>query len=107
MADLVFFPFTVPLGTRIRVVRISRGWRQTDLAREALVSQAEVSALERGKYVCAVSECRILNRLGLVGDAVSYYRARIGKLPRNSKTRCQFERRLQYLQGEMREVRLG
>src|SRR5438552_18361668 len=36
------------LGTSIRAIRIRRGWRQEDLAREGRVTPADVSRLERG-----------------------------------------------------------
>lgn len=52
-------------GMLVRLERIRRGWRQTDLAKEARVTQAEVSALERGCYVVPVVQQRILLTLGL------------------------------------------
>ena len=34
---------------RLRQLRIAKGWRQTDLARKARVTQAFISQLETGK----------------------------------------------------------
>ena len=38
----------VTLGNRVKELRVSRGWRQVDLARKSGVSQRAVSNLERG-----------------------------------------------------------
>jgi transcriptional regulator with XRE-family HTH domain len=38
------------LGSAIRLVRVRRGWRQVDLARQAGVGQSTVSRIERGHF---------------------------------------------------------
>jgi len=98
MSDICYFPFTLTLGAKVRLSRVARRWRQIDLANEALVTQADVSALERGKYVCPLVEKRILESLGLVGDAITHYQKLVATLLRSPKRRREFEKRLTYLQ---------
>ena len=99
MSDICYFPFTLTLGSKVRLSRIARRWRQTDLAHEALVTQEEVSAMERGRYVCPLAEKRILERLGLMGDAVSYYLGLLDDSRGIGKRRREIEKRLKHLQG--------
>ena len=55
MATELFIAFNVTFGKLVRLERVRRGWRQADLAEKAGVTQAEVSALERGLYVAPAS----------------------------------------------------
>lgn len=50
----------------IRLERVRRKWRQVDLAEKAGVTQAEVSAAERGLYVIPSARTRILQTLELI-----------------------------------------
>ena len=52
-------------GMLIRLERTRRGWRQLDLAQAAGVTQAEVSGLERGRYVIPGVRRRIYQALEL------------------------------------------
>lgn len=53
------------LGQRVRISRVARRWRQEDLADEACVTQAQVSALERDLPLYPEAKRRILVSLGL------------------------------------------
>ena len=57
------------LGLTVRLERIRRRWRQADLAAAAQVSQADVSALERDRYVIPSRRGRILATLGIEREA--------------------------------------
>ena len=50
-------------GPRARLLRVSKGFRQVDVALAAGVTQAQVSALERGAYVPLSVERRIFGAL--------------------------------------------
>ena len=65
MTNEFFIATNVCPAMMIRLERIRRGWRQVDLAERAGVTQAEVSALERGLYVIPVARHRILEALEL------------------------------------------
>jgi transcriptional regulator with XRE-family HTH domain len=65
MTNEFFIATNVSPSLLIRLERIRRGWRQVDLAERAGVTQAEVSALERGLYVIPVARHRILEALEL------------------------------------------
>lgn len=41
--------FTVPVGERIRALRVAQGWSQRALADYALITQGSISNYERGK----------------------------------------------------------
>ena len=61
-----FFVCTeVTPGMLIRLERTRRGWRQLDLAQAAGVTQAEVSPLERNRYVIPGVRRRIYQALEL------------------------------------------
>ena len=51
------------MGLQVRLIRVARGLRQVDLADAAGVSQADVSALERGKTISYCARLRILAAL--------------------------------------------
>lgn len=57
----VFETHLLPMA--IRLERIRRGWRQVDLAQRAGITQAEVSALELGRYVIPSVRDRVLQEL--------------------------------------------
>ena len=58
----------IPISARLE--RVRRGLRQSDVAATANVSQADVSALERGCYVPPARRRRILDALGLTEGGV-------------------------------------
>lgn len=68
MANEFFIATNVSPALLIRLERISRGWRQIDLARRAGVTQTEVSALERGLYIIPAARRRILEALDLISE---------------------------------------
>ena len=53
------------IGLQVRLLRILRGMRQVDLAESSGVTQADVSALERGKAISPSAKRRILAGMGL------------------------------------------
>jgi transcriptional regulator with XRE-family HTH domain len=68
MANELFIATNISLGMLVRLSRVRRGWRQKDLAEKAGVTQAEVSALERGVYVIPGVRRRILVALDLTDE---------------------------------------
>jgi transcriptional regulator with XRE-family HTH domain len=58
------------LGTTVRIERIRRRWRQSDLALAADVTQADVSQLERDRKVVPSRRLRILEALGINRETV-------------------------------------
>ncbi|ADW69710.1 helix-turn-helix domain-containing protein [Granulicella tundricola] len=48
----------IPLGQRIRDLRIARGWRQIDLAEHSGVHEVHLSLLERGKHEVGVQRLK-------------------------------------------------
>ena len=65
MTSELFIASNISRSLLVRLERISRGWRQLDLAEKAGVTQAEVSALERGRYVIPIVRRRIYQTLEL------------------------------------------
>ena len=65
MAQSAFDLSALSLADRLRILRVSKHWRQRDLAEAADVTQSEVSALERGMYVPLSVKRRIFRELGL------------------------------------------
>ena len=61
----VLFLADYDLATQVRIIRTAKGLRQKDVAEIANVTQAEVSALERGHYVPPSIRRRILQALGV------------------------------------------
>ena len=47
MPSVIFLDPPVSLGKQVRILRIARGWRQTDLAGHAGVTPAAISLIER------------------------------------------------------------
>lgn len=62
----VIFLADYTLGVQIRVLRTCKGWRQIDLSSMAGVTQAEVSAIERDRYVPLSTRRKIVASLGFV-----------------------------------------
>ena len=57
---------SLPLGRRLKVLRIARGLRQRDLATSALLSPSVISMIETGDRLPRDSELRaILRALGV------------------------------------------
>ena len=66
MKTTEFFICTdIEQGMLVRLERIKRGWRQVDLAQFTGITQAEVSAFERGLNVIPVVKTRIYQALDL------------------------------------------
>ena len=65
MAAEFFVCTNLTQGMLVRLSRTRRSWRQIDLAEIAGVTQAEVSALERGRYVIPGVRRRIYQALDL------------------------------------------
>lgn len=64
------------LGERIRLARIRRKFRQSDLAKMAGISRSTMQAIERGEPTCSIGAVfhvlwvlGISNELNLIGDA--------------------------------------
>jgi len=65
MAEVLIIPEDLTLGQKIRILRIARRWSQQDLADEALVTQGEVSSIERDCRVAQPAKQRLLRALEL------------------------------------------
>ena len=63
ISEVLFFNEALTLGQKIRIARIARRWTQDDLAFEAKVTQANVSALERDIRTHPGAKTRVLNTL--------------------------------------------
>ena len=61
----VIFLDDYDLSTQVLIRRTAKRLRQTDLARLSGTTQAEVSALERGRYVPPSIKRKILAALGV------------------------------------------
>jgi len=70
MQDILVFEAPLSTGERVRLLRISRKLRQTDIAWLAGTSQQEVSALERSLPIRREVAQKILKALGLDGGQV-------------------------------------
>lgn len=63
ISEVFLFNEPLTLGQKVRIARIARRWTQDDLAYEAQVTQANVSALERDIRVYPAAKQRILQVL--------------------------------------------
>ncbi len=63
ISEVFLFNEPPTLGQKVRIARIVRRWTQDDLAYEANVTQANVSALERDLRVYPAAKERILKAL--------------------------------------------
>ena len=66
ISEIFLFKEPLTLGQKVRIARIARRWTQEDLAYEAQVTQANVSALERDIRVYPAAKQRILKVLEIV-----------------------------------------
>ena len=66
-----FIATNVSPALKVRLERIRRQWRQIDLAEKAGVTQAEVSAFERGLYIIPSARHRVLIALDLLDEGVA------------------------------------
>ena len=107
MPDIVFFPNDLTLGSKVRVGRVGRHWRQTDLAAYATVTQSEVSAIERGLNIYPSAERRILSVLGIIPDGIEYYSKLITAYAHVPRLQAYFEKRRRYLSNGQDEAVLG
>jgi len=53
-------------GMKIRLIRLSKGLRQIDVASQANVQPIDITRLEKGRYVLPTHRKRILTVLGLL-----------------------------------------
>lgn len=65
MSEVLFLSEHITLGQKVRILRISKRWTQDDLALEAGVTQAQVSAVERDLKVWGKAKEKILAAVGL------------------------------------------
>jgi len=61
--DNVFIAYGLTLGERVRLERLSRNWRQIDLASKASVQLADVTAIEKNRYLSRNRKLKILREL--------------------------------------------
>ena len=66
-----FIATNVSPALKVRLERIRRQWRQIDLAEKAGVTQAEVSAFERGLYIIPSARHRVLIALDLLDEGAT------------------------------------
>ena len=66
ISEVFIFYEPLTLGQKVRIARIARRWTQDDLAYEAQVTQANVSALERDLRVNLGARRRILKVLEIL-----------------------------------------
>lgn len=71
MVRILEFDRDLTVGERARLVRISKGWRQIDVAAIVHCSPADVSQLERDCSVPPGVKVRILQALGIDLSGVS------------------------------------
>lgn len=57
---------SILLGSKIRSLRLSRGWRQIDLAEQSGVKEVHISHVERGtREICLYNLIAIAKALGV------------------------------------------
>ena len=62
----VFAVSGISEGQKVQLARITRGWRQVDLASHAGVNVQDVCTLEHDRYLLPTRKTKILKCLGLV-----------------------------------------
>jgi DNA-binding XRE family transcriptional regulator len=62
----VFAVSGISEGQKVQLARITRGWRQVDLACFAGVNVSDVCTLEHNRYLLPTRKTKILKCLGLV-----------------------------------------
>jgi len=102
--EIFIFPHELSLGTKVRMARVGRHWRQVDLAEEALVTQADVSALERDGRIYAAAERRILQSLGLFGEGIDHYEKLLKLTEGKPGAQKHYGKRMESLEQEMRRI---
>ncbi len=65
ISEVLLFNEPLTFGQKVRIARIAKRWTQDDLAYEAQVTQANVSALERDLRIYPAAQQRILKILEL------------------------------------------
>jgi len=65
MNNKLFIAYDLTLGQTVRLERISRSWRQIDLASMAGVQLADITAVEKDRYLSKNRKNKILQTLGL------------------------------------------
>ncbi len=63
--SILTFDRELTLGERARLIRLSKGWRQIDVAAVVRCSPSDVSHLERDYFVSSGVKGRILTALGV------------------------------------------
>ena len=61
----LFIAYDLSLGKRVRLERVLRNWRQVDLASKADVQLADITAIEKDRYLSKNRKRKILQALGL------------------------------------------
>lgn len=59
----LFIAYDLTLGQTVRLERLSRNWRQIDLASKAGVQLADVTAIEKNRYLSKNRRFKILREL--------------------------------------------
>ena len=65
MVSVLTFDRELSVGEKVRLLRLSKGWRQIDVAAIVRCSPSDVSSLERDAIVPPGVRARILAALGL------------------------------------------
>ena len=68
MNDIAVFT-NLTEGQRVRFTRLSKGLRQIDLASLAKVNLADITAIEKDRYIQKMRKERILVVLGMDGES--------------------------------------
>jgi transcriptional regulator with XRE-family HTH domain len=97
MTEDLFLPTNLTLAEKVKLGRVARRMKQSDLARCVGVGQTDVSRLERGQNVRPGAEWRILRGLGLVGEGIEHYRRLVAAFEGIPRVQTYFEKRLDYL----------
>jgi transcriptional regulator with XRE-family HTH domain len=103
MTKDLFLPKNLTLGQKVKLARVARGLKQSDVARFVDVAQTDISRLERGQNVRPGAEGKILRGLGLLPDGIEYYSRLAAAYVGAPKVRRYFERRLQYLKQQLEQ----
>lgn len=61
----LFIAYDLTLGERVRLERLSRNWRQIDLASKAGVQLPDITSIEKDRYLSKNRKRKILQALGL------------------------------------------
>ncbi len=64
----LFIAYDLTTGERVRLERLSRNWRQIDLASKAGVQLADITTIEKERYLSKNRKRKILLALGLSDD---------------------------------------